>query len=139
MLKTNYQYIVGIDPGVNTGLCVYLTEKKHFEIITCKIHEAMMELLRLQSNGYIIAYFEDARKRKWFGNTGREVLQGIGSVKRDCKIWEDFLTDEKIFFVARAPAKGKTKWSKEYFDKVMATLGWKGQSSEHARDATCLI
>src|SRR3972149_3730896 len=138
-MQNNYNYIVGIDPGMNTGLCIYDKVKKHFEISTVMIHQAMMEVLRVQAIGCTIVYFEDARLRRWFGKAGREVLQGVGSINRDCKIWECFLTNNETVFKSVAPSPGRTKWNKSYFDKVMANYGWKGQSSQHARDATCLI
>ncbi len=62
--------------------------------------------------------------------------QGAGSVKRDCKIWEDFLTDLDIPFEMVAPRKGMTKYSAAAFKKL---TGYEGKTSEHARDAAMLV
>ena len=85
---------------------------------------------------------EDARKRKWFGPRSQEKQQGAGSVKRDCSIWEDFLTEinknseNKITFEMLHPIKGATKLNKEMFQKI---TGITSATSEHARDAFMLV
>ena len=82
--------------------------------------------------------FEDARHRTWFGKDKNisAKLQGAGSIKRDCSIWEDFLQDYEIPFRAVPPQKGCTKWTEEYFKMV---TGWKGKTSSHSRDAAVLV
>ena len=78
---------IGIDTGVKTGFAAWDSEKKHFmEIVTLTITQAMERVLIYRNIGLttgseIRLYIEDARLRKWFGNTGREKLQGAGSVK----------------------------------------------------------
>lgn len=85
---------------------------------------------------HISVRFEDARQRRWYGKAGKEQLQGAGSIKRDCTIWEDFLKDYGIPFQAIAPRHNRTKLNKL---KFAAITGYKGQSSEHARDAAMLV
>lgn len=131
--------IIGIDPGVNTGFAVWNTKKKELIFIdTLLIHEAMREVSayqRLHHND-IFVRVEDARKRNWFGNAGREQLQGAGSIKRDCKIWEDFLTDSGIAFDLVPPKNNKTKMKDDAFKKI---TGWRGVTSYHGRDAALLV
>ena len=66
------EIVIGIDPGVNTGIAFYnLQEKKFFRIETMKIHKAIHEInVHKQSLHFHIVKvrFEDARQRKWFGN-----------------------------------------------------------------------
>jgi hypothetical protein len=72
-----------------------VVDKCFYSITTLKIDEAMeyvLELHRVIPLSRIFVRFEDARLRKWFGKAGKEQLQGAGSIKRDCTIWEDFLT-----------------------------------------------
>lgn len=127
---------IGIDTGVNTGYAVWDSAAHRFtDIRTLKIHEAMDAVLAIREDKTVV--FEDARKRKWFGNDkGRNQLQGAGSIKRDGKIWEDFLKDKGVEFVMKAPAAGMTKWDADYFNRV---TGWKGRTSKHARDAAMLV
>ena len=44
--------------------------------------------IALETGHEIKLRIEDARLRKWYGNAGREELQGAGSVNRDASIWE---------------------------------------------------
>lgn len=128
--------LLGIDPGTTTGLAHWsVAERALTSVQSMSIHRAM-DLVRELPKEEVLVLFEDARLRNWFGAKGREALQGAGSIKRDCVIWEDFLTDHSIPFLARKPAAGATKWSAEAFQRV---TGWKGRTNEHARDAAALV
>ena len=134
-----YQYLIGIDTGVNTGYCQYDTvSKKIITLKTLQIHRAMSNVIELNKSykNNIYIRVEDARLRTWFGKSGREQLQGAGSIKRDAKIWEDFLTDLKIPFELVAPKNNKTKINAEIFKNI---FGWNDKCSEHARDACMLV
>ena len=134
--NSDYLFFIGIDTGTNTGLAIWERSTKKFLLIkTMKIHRAMEIVLEYSSKGSTIVRVEDARLREYFGNKGREVLQGVGSVKRDASIWEDFLSDKNIDFEMVAPKNNNTKLSQEYFNKMTK---WKGITSEHARDAAML-
>ena len=130
--------IIGIDPGVKTGIAVYDPElKRLLSVDTFKIYQAMQFILYYKENHFtVFVRIEDARLRKWYGNSGREVLQGAGSVKRDCGIWQDFLTDEYIDFDLVAPKNNRTKISAEMFKKI---TGYEGRTSEHGRDAAMMV
>lgn len=134
---------IGIDTGVHTGIAVWDSERKEFVLVdTMKIHEA---LNIVSSYAYkdipLCVRFEDARQRKWIpisknmtAELGR--AQGAGYVKAHCQIWEDFLTDYRITFKAIAPRRNVTKLSAEQFGRI---TGYKGRTSEHARDAAMLV
>lgn len=138
-IATNMK-IIGIDPGVNTGIAIYDTQTRKFIAITClKIHQAMeavREAKTIYGASHVQVRFEDARLRKWYGSSGREKLQGAGSVKRDSKIWEDFLIDINIAHQGIPPSQNRTKTTAETFAKI---TGYKGKTNEHARDAAMLI
>jgi len=137
-LKT-YKYYIGIDAGVNTGICVWSKfDSSIRHLSTVKIHEAMkaVEYWHTYHKGLVKVRVEDARKRKWFGEKGVAQLQGAGSIKRDCKIWEDFLTDLGIDFEMVAPKNNRTKVSGDVFRRM---TGFVGAASEHARDAAMLV
>lgn len=130
---------IGIDTGTHTGLAVWDDKlKKLTSLETIPIHRAMSRVLELSSTEDVFVIFEDARQRTWFGrdkNTNAK-LQGAGSIKRDCSIWEDFCKDYQIPYRAVPPQKGGTKWTAEYFNYV---TGWQGKTSNHARDAALLV
>lgn len=131
---------IGIDPGTHTGIAVWSHEQRKFVSVETKtICEAMEDILSLGDQygiDNILVKFEDARLRKWFGTAGREQLQGAGSIKRDCQIWQEFLSSKSIPFAAVAPKANRTKMRAEAFKKY---TGWTSRTSEHARDAAMLV
>ena len=130
---------VGIDPGVKTGLAVWDKSAKNFtEIGTLGIIAALSRCLQLAGiDGNTIQFhYEDARLRVWKGTKGREVLKGVGSIERDCAIWQSFFQHHKLNYRAVAPRDVKTKMSKKRFQDW---TGWTGRTSEHARDAGMIV
>lgn len=134
---------IGIDTGIHTGIAVWDSEKGKFVYLdTLKIHEALNIVSSYEYKDIpLCVRFEDARQRKWIpfaknmtGELGR--AQGAGYVKAHCQIWEDFLTDYQIPFEAIAPRRNVTKLSAEQFGRI---TGYKGRTSEHARDAAMLV
>lgn len=130
---------IGIDPGTHTGVAIW-DDKKHqlVELTTIPIHQALNKVKKWRETSDVFVVFEDARQRTWFGkdkNTNAK-LQGAGSIKRDCSIWEDFCKDYQIAFRAVPPMKGGTKLTDEYFKMITK---WKGKTSNHARDAAMLV
>lgn len=127
---------IGLDPGTHTGIAVV----KSGTLIKCstmKIHEAMDEIKYAnEMNG--IAYelhivVEDARKR-----SGKpEAAQGAGAIKRECTIWEDFLTDLKISFKMVPPRKNGTRFRDQIFKASFPY--WTKRTSEHSRSAANLL
>src|SRR5574339_858525 len=131
---------VGIDPGVNTGFAVWDSLKKKFKVITgCTILTAIKELtkLHLQFPGEIYVRFDDARKSKLpphlQQHASAQAFQGIGSVKRDCSIWQELLENLGIQYEAVAQQQQKMK----KLDNEKFCLITKHQSStnQHGRDA----
>ncbi len=143
-MKTNYRFYIGIDTGVNTGLCIWSKPNKKIHWLDAyKIHEAMDVVKDWVKNypGDVFIRVEDARLRKWIpreknakDEAGRR--EGAGSVKRDAIIWEDFLKSIRAEFEMVAPKNNKTKMKAEYFGKV---TGWTEQTNEHTRDAAMLV
>lgn len=131
---------IGIDPGTETGIGVIVG--KDITLKTVKIHEAMKFIEDLVHEDRVHIRVEDARKRKWFGMNSDSKKQGAGSVKRDCTIWEDFLTDlEKqtdglLTFEMIHPVKGSTKLDSKRFNMI---TGFTGRSNQHSRDALMLV
>ena len=131
-------FYIGIDPGTHTGMAVWDSkEGKFLSLETLPIHRAMVEVMNLRIGREIQVVFEDARQRKWYGEGDTNAkLQGAGSVKRDCSIWEEFCKDYGIPFRAIPPVKGATKITPEYFKLISH---YQGRTSEHSRDAAMLV
>ena len=135
--------VVGIDPGVNTGMAIWDTVSRAFlDIRSSGIVDAMEYLRRLHSERTIsLVVFEDARQRKWIPREkdlkefkGRAM--GAGSVKRDCTIWEEWCKYHRIEFVKTPPRAGMTKLSDAFFQGL---TGYDRRTNNHGRDAAMLI
>lgn len=142
--KKLYKYYIGIDTGVQTGMCIWDREEKEITIIsTVKIHHAIKDVENWVRAwpGQIYVRVEDARLRKWIPEEENEKAErgrreGAGSVKRDASIWEDFLTDLGVDFEMVAPKNNKTKVTADYFKNLTR---YTGSTSKHARDAGMLV
>lgn len=103
--------------------------------------ERVRELAALHGKKLIVRV-EDPRQRTWFGTERmtreeeRKKLQGVGSVKRDASIWEDFLTDLGVEFEMVAPKRNVTKLPQDTFKTY---TGWQNRTNEHGRDAAMLV
>lgn len=141
--------LIGIDTGVNTGFAVAADRGNGGEleqVESLSITQAMEKVKALIEEweiGNVCLYIEDARKRTWFGNadarqarSGAGVREGIGSVKRDAQIWEDWCTEQGFKFLMIHPAANATKKKATDFKRM---TGWVGRTNEHARDAAMLV
>ena len=128
---------IGIDAGTHTGIAVWdHTDRRLVSVETMTITKAMDVVRGLAESADIVVYLEDARKRNWFGCSGREKLQGAGSVKRDCSIWETFCEEVGVECRKIAPKNNYTKLTATQFRTL---TNWAGRTSEHSRDAACLV
>lgn len=142
---------VGIDTGTHTGIAVYDNRQRSLEVVGCvMIHQAMKlveEWIQVAQDKEtrIVVRVEDPRQRTWYEEMSREKerakLQGVGSVKRDATIWEDFLTDlskdhANLEFEMVAPKRNMTKLSSDRFKVI---TGWQKRTNEHGRDAAMLV
>ena len=130
---------IGIDPGVTTGFALacdgVLAEVTSMTAVAAELRA--LELFgAVDCMTTVTVLFEDARLRTWFGNKGREALQGAGSVKRDCSRWEEFLLHHGIPFRPVPPKANATKLNAEHFARL---TGWSRRTNEHGRDAACLV
>ena len=131
--------IVGIDPGVKTGFAVWSrAEQRLTAVETLGITQAMTRIREMADAETLHSVrFEDARLRTWFGARGREALQGAGSIKRDCSIWQEFL--QGLVGVPFLPVSPQAKGAKLDAAAFKRLTSWQGRTSEHGRDAAMLV
>lgn len=138
---------IGIDCGAHTGFAVWDSLRRELLCVeTLPLHKALKrveeyKIICEQRQEELRVVFEDARQRKWLpremsDSEYRGKLMGAGSVKRDAVIWEEFLKDSGISYIAQAPTKGATKLSSDTFANI---TDWKGRTSNHARDAAMMV
>jgi len=134
--RNHYRIIIGIDTGVETGFALWDKDvRKLVTVGSYMIHEAM-DMVKAYAGPATLIRVEDARKAVHGRQNDAHKLRGAGSVMRDAKIWEDFLTDQGIDFEMLRPRKQFTKLSVEAFNKI---TGWAGRTNNHARDAAMLV
>jgi hypothetical protein len=138
---------IGIDTGTHTGVAIWDGER-FLSLDTMAIHKAMQIVNEyVQSGSDVVVRVEDPRQRTWFGTERmsreqeRKKLQGVGSVKRDASIWEDFLSDlcedeANVKYEMVAPKRNVTKLTSESFKAITR---WQGRTNEHCRDAAMLV
>lgn len=131
--------VIGIDPGVKTGFARVNTASTFAELCTMDIYSAQARILvlaQLYGEYNILVAVEDCRKRKWVDpSIGPERLRGIGSVERDCSLWQEFCERHGLALVLVAPMGINTKMDKWEFAQ---TLDYPFDTSNHARDAGML-
>ncbi len=121
MNHKQFALIIGIDPGVHTGIsCWHKAEKRLLWVECHPAVEAEILVLKMAAEGRNIwVRFEGAR-----------------SIKRDCQRWEEFLTYHNIPFEKVAPRNNRTKMTAAEFKLL---TGWQGKTNEHSRDSAALI
>jgi len=137
-------YAIGIDPGTKTGLAIWNKTRKTFEAIeTMKIHEALAVvesfcLYAEAANSQVIIYIENPNTwRGWGSRTeGTAKAQGAGSIKRDYAIWKDFCEAIRVEMI---PVKLQGTLKKLPADKFKQLTGFGGKTTEHGRDAACMV
>ena len=130
--------LIGIDPGVTTGLGnLYLdvVGARIFQVASSTILNIMEDVKWMSQSKRLLVIMEDARLRTWFGHSGPERWQGAGSIKRDCQIWEEFLQAYEIPYILVPPMHNRTKMSSAEFEKHTGIK----RSNQHERDAAALL
>lgn len=139
---------IGIDTGANTGVAVWNSRARSLDLVkSMPIHKAM-DLVQFyhaktqEAADKLHVRVEDPRQRTWFGTERmsreeeRKKLQGVGSVKRDASIWDDYLKDLGVGYEMVAPKRNMTKLTQETFKRY---TGFNGMTNEHGRDAAMLV
>jgi len=129
---------IGIDPGTMTGLAEIVDGQyrliTQMNIIRAMNHIRITHELDIWD---IKLHAENPNMRSYFGNSGREKLQGAGSIKRDYAIWVEFAKEYNIAIFPIAPAQIGSQ-----FDNVSifeAATGYTKKCGKHARDAAKII
>jgi len=135
--------VVAVDTGVKTGFAVMFdTSSSYFELCTLSIFAAqdrVTELVACFGIENVLVVFEDCRLRTWVDpKIGKERLRGIGSVERDCSVWQEFCERNGFIFHRAAPKELKNLGTKDDKYLFAEITGHPYDTSEHARDAGML-
>lgn len=145
MISKKVFFLIGVDPGASTGVCLYNRSKKTFSLHTVAPWD-FMELvdgwLMDYSPDHFHIYMEDPRQIGGIYNRHTKVsvkkqlhiAQGVGSVKRDTDWLEVLIESMGIEYTLIKPAD--QKWTPK---TMKAITGYSGRSNEHTRDALRLV
>ncbi len=125
--------VIGIDPGVSTGIAVWDIDRGDFDFIKTVSIDVAWNIV--QDIKPVVVLVEDARKRDNF-YVGPHRSQGAGSIKRDCSAWEKFLKRIKFNYEMIHPKYVVTKLDAKSFERA---TGWTQKTSVHGRDAGMLV
>ncbi len=137
--------LIGIDPGVHTGVAVYNTDSERLiGLITTDFWSASSILRQLKKGYEIKSVIEDpSQNRPVFIRPGAtkgemiKIAQNVGMNKKEGLLWIEFCKRNSIPFLASKPTKNSnTKLDAVMFGKL---TGWNKRSSEHSRDAAMLV
>jgi hypothetical protein len=128
--------VIGIDPGLDTGVAIfkdgYLSElltmrpfgvAKYLELV-CPTSLVVYEDSRIQSNVFTAAKQPRAVALK--------IARNVGNIDAWCSLIEDSCKANRINTVSISP---KAKGAKLDAAQFEAITGWSGSSNQHTRDA----
>lgn len=135
--------ILGIDPGVHTGVAVAI-KGKLVKVESMGFWDAI-NLIRDMRHMGLAVYIEDPGINKpVFAKPGannqfmiNRVAQNVGSNKRDAQLIIEFCKRQGIKCVPQKPLRGAmSKIDSETFKRY---TGWQGKTNSHGRDAAMQI
>lgn len=134
--------VIAIDPGVSTGFAVMIKNGSFSELCTLSIltaQDRVAEIVKCYGIENVLIIFEDCRLRTWVDpKFKKELIRGVGSVERDCSVWQEFCERNGLIFHRAHPsdlAGTNTKKDKWLFAEITEHPY---DTSEHARDAGML-
>lgn len=136
-------YLIGIDPGANTGVCLYRRSDKHFQVYTIKpwdILDLIDPWIVERGVDAFHCIMEDPRKNRPVWPRGvpkksaAKIAQNVGSNKRDTDYLEYYLKGAGLSITLIRPKK--SKWSEKKFKLL---TGSDIRTNEHTRDAVRMV
>ena len=131
--------VIGIDPGVNTGMAVY-EDGELVSLQTIEPHQIGLILSQYQVQPLFLV-FEDSRLQShvWLPSQSKGVAANIarkvGMVDAWCYLIERVCEDYNIAYMRVSPKAKGMKVDAELFKKVTR---WDKRSNQHERDAAMI-
>lgn len=126
--------VLGIDPGVNTGVAYYINGKllalqtiQPIDIQDC-IQKSLCDLIVFEDSRLQSAVWVPSKNKAVANNIARK----IGQVDALCSLIEDTCNRYEIKFMRVSPKAKGAKMNSEDFNLF---TGWEHRSNQHERDA----
>lgn len=147
----HHKYLIGLDPGINTGFCLYdKTAKKIVKLDTLgfwELFDALEDIKVWIGQEHVTFYIENSALNKpTFAKAGgttqrkiQKISRNVGSNQRESTLLIEGIRRYGFHVVEIKPTgiKGvKRKWDESTFKKITTHTG---RSSQHARDAAMLV
>jgi hypothetical protein len=133
-------YVIGIDPGVNTGLAVYNVMRGGLdEVTTTDFWEAYEYVTRVYEQVNTLLVIEDASlnaptfRKKGNGSVQDRLCRNVGGVQRESQLL--IAGFERAGYIVIRERPTQAKWDDAAF---RAITGWDVKESAHGRDAARL-
>jgi hypothetical protein len=133
-------YVIGIDPGVNTGLAVYNIPRGGLdEVTTTDFWEAYEYVTRVYEQVNTLLVIEDASlnaptfRKKGNGSVQDRLCRNVGGVQRESQLL--IAGFERAGYIVIRERPTQAKWDDAAF---RAITGWDVKESAHGRDAARL-
>jgi len=139
----NAPFLIGVDPGNNTGVCLYRRSDNQFEIHTVppwNFIDLVSPWIDDKGSESFHCIMEDPRQNPpvFNRNVKRAVLhkiaQNVGSNKRDTDWLEYYINELSVSLTLIKPTD--SKWTSK---TLKAITGYSKQTNEHTRDAIRLV
>lgn len=143
------RFLIGIDPGRNTGFCLYNRQTKKIERLELMTFWELIDFIESIDKQTQLPYtefvLEDPQLNKpvlfsrnsEVGHAPRVMLkiaQDVGRNKEQAAMLIEYFRKHNIRWLQVQPTT--SKWKTDYFNRL---TGWKGTSNEHTRDAAKLV
>lgn len=134
-----YDYMIGIDPGINVGYATWFVEDKLLCYVTSESLFKIFEWIAgLNQTHSIKVRIENPNT--WIGFKGQKResfrLQGAGAVKQSYKHIIEFLEHHKIDY---EPVRLQGSMKKLSAARFKELTGYTDRTNEHGRDAAMLV
>lgn len=133
------KYYIGIDPGRNTGICIYSIKTKTIINLELRDFWGAVQIIDQLSNDAVFIIEDPQLNKPVFNrglkvNSNLKVAQDVGRNKEQAYLLIEYMKMKNITFKQVRPSV--EKWDHKYFVKLTK---WQGTSNEHVRDAARLV
>lgn len=129
--------VMGIDPGVHTGVAIYRDAR--LTALDTFTPYVMPEIFETFHPGLVV--FEDSRKQSvlWHAAPNKaavaKIARNVGEIDAWCKLIEALCAARGTTVIGLSPKEKGAKKDAETFARI---TGWQSRTNEHERDAGML-
>jgi hypothetical protein len=133
------EFLIGIDPGRHTGLCVYNRQSKKITLVDTKDFWGTILFVQMLKEKFTVIIEDPQLNQPVFTREANKsamlkIAQDVGRNKEQAYLLITYFQINKIPFRTIRPVE--SKWSAIYLRKL---TGYSARTNEHERDAIRLV